>query len=118
MAAEVGEGVEGDIERGHALAGLAKQQPALEGRQRGPSQGCRVGVGAQKPVFPHGCQAGAEGVLPAREAGHEGMPGGLVAVGELAGQRADRAPSGTAAEALQLDDQIPTGLPCVPGVQP
>src|SRR6202167_6387124 len=73
--------------------GLGEQQATLQGGEGSQREPVDIGVVMQLAPVSHAPEPVADRGLPAVEAGGERGPGRLVGLGELAGQRPERAPA-------------------------
>jgi NAD(P)-dependent dehydrogenase (short-subunit alcohol dehydrogenase family) len=89
---------------------LGEEESALEGCQRLGGEERRIGVGAEVPPSRHGLEAFAECVLPSAEPVGEGDSRAVVVLGELTGERADRAAAARLVLVLERDGRVQVAL--------
>src|SRR3989441_8428104 len=113
--------VAGCVEGGAELVGLAadlgEEEAALDAGHGGGGERGGVGVVAQLAAGFHADEAVAEVRLPAFETCGDRCPGSWVALGELAGERADRAAATRLLLDLVLDHEVEPAVDAGPGVE-
>jgi hypothetical protein len=98
-------------------ADLGEEQPALDAGHRGGGERGGVGVFAQLATDSHPREALANVRFPAVEASSDRRSGLRIALGELAGERADRAAAARLLRDLMLDHEIEPAVDAGPRVE-
>src|SRR2546422_2002435 len=109
--------VEGGAELVGVAADLGEEEAALDAGHGGRGERGGVGVVAQLAAGFHAGEAGAEVRFPAFEPCGDRCSGGGVALGELAGERADRATAARLLLDLVLDHEVEPAVDAGPGVE-
>ena len=101
--------VERDLERAGLPLDLGQEQAALQGGERGQGEVAGVRAGREVAAGVHGPEPVADPGLPAAEAPGHGHAGGVVDLGHLGAQGADRAAAAAPERALVLDQEVTPG---------
>src|SRR5467141_739484 len=109
--------VEGGAELVGVAADLGEEEAALDAGHGGSGERGGVGVLAQLAAGFHADEAVAEVRFPAFETCGDRCPGGGVALGELAGEGADRAAAARLLLDLVLDHEVEPAVDAGPGVE-
>src|SRR5437899_7587211 len=106
--------VEGDAELVGVAADLGEEEAALDAGHGGGGERGGVGVFAQLAAGSHSGEAVADVSFPAVEAGGDRCSCVWVALGELAGERADRAAAARLLLDLMLDHEVEPAVDASP----
>jgi len=109
--------VEGDAELVGVAADLGEEEAALDAGHGGSGERGGVSVVAQLAAGFHADEAIAEVCFPAFETRADRSSGGWVALGELAGEGADRAAAARLLLDLVLDHEVEPAVDAGPGVE-